>query len=107
MVRVALHFQTLEIILCRALKPGLLPETAHDTKIPNFKFWLNILRGYSTSFGEVIKGKILKFGIGNSRSIGKEEVPLFATVRSKGRFTYSGVESSFFLFFFLSNVRNV
>jgi hypothetical protein len=75
-------------------------DIAHDTKIPNFKFWLNILRGYSTSFGEVIKGKILKFGTGNSRSIGKEEVPLFATVRSRGRFTYSGVESSFFLFFF-------
>jgi hypothetical protein len=76
-------------------------DIAHDTKIPNFKFWLNILREYSTSFGEVIKGKILKFGTGNSRSIGKEEIPPFATVRSRGRFTCSGVESSFFLFFFL------
>ena len=38
----------------------------HSTKIPNFKLWLNILRGYITGFGKVIKRKILKFGAGRS-----------------------------------------
>ena len=28
---------------------------AHNTKIPNFKFGLNVLRGNGTSFGEMIK----------------------------------------------------
>jgi hypothetical protein len=28
---------------------------AHNTKVPNFKFWLNVLRGYSISFGEMVK----------------------------------------------------
>jgi hypothetical protein len=60
---------------------------AHDTKFPNFKLWLNILRGYNTSSGEMIKGKVLKFGAGNSRSIGKKQVSPFATVRSRGSFT--------------------
>jgi hypothetical protein len=46
---------------------------AHSTKIPNFKFWLYILRGYGTSFGKVVKRTVMKFGTRNSRSIRKEK----------------------------------
>lgn len=63
---------------------------AHNTKIPNFKFWLYILRGYGTSFGKVVKRKVVKFCIRNSRSIGEEKIPSFATTRSRDRFTYNG-----------------
>jgi hypothetical protein len=55
----------------------------HNTKIPNFKFWLYILRGYDTSFGEVVECKVVKFGTGNSRSIGREKILPFATTRCR------------------------
>jgi hypothetical protein len=62
----------------------------HNTKIPNFKFWLYILRGYCTSFGEVVESKVVKFGTGNNRSIGKEKISPFATTRTRKRFTCNG-----------------
>ena len=70
----------------KSSKAGIFSRNVtHSTKIPNFKLWLNI-----TSFGKVIKRKILKFGAGSSRFILREKISPFVTVRSRDRFTCNG-----------------